>query len=640
MSNEYISLDSHTCKSVLGEEAVRRVKRIITRINVKSYIICLNSTSSGIEQSSSSELSRSQSSTLIGVKASQTSSQSTCSSLMASACSKKPDLITSCYYFGDDLNTVSQSTCSSPTATALDKLKRQQQAKSSSAVRESKSYVLEYVIEPTTPFRRLTILEAKKRGLLNVEKGLYTNPVNNTVITIEEAIELGLIGTRPAGRRLVLDTSETSAAWTPKTKRNHESTTLTIESVLDPKTNLYHTVSDAVKMGLIDQASLSYSNTLTGAKLSLNDAFVSGFVKGQIFQNQNRTAEATKILNEIILGNRKVNKQNGEKESSPTKSDCVFSQTSDGKSVLQESEEKSVQIKSIFNPLTQTFVSLEQAIAEKLFDKSTGIYTDPSTGRKMSLNELALNGYLKTSSHIGPEKSVLVIDIKKEDPDCVKTYRVNTETKTTIEDVLYELKELEQLTQMELENGSKPTGEIELRAKKTGGYSGLKPQIIERRIPSFYGSDQRLVGSETLIIDDVRQSAMIEINGEMHILKNECHIDDSAEQLNRVDLTTPSKEKKFNNRTVIVVEDQLINGKAKPSETLKIDVRSKKAASFAHLNNSTATTIDKNDYSSNEFLTRSERAQFERVNVKKTSEYQVISHLFVFSSLLHNISSI
>lgn len=314
VSNEYMNLESHTCRMLLGDETVKRIKRVITRINVKSYIICLNNSS------------LSQSSSLIGVNNNTNGINNSISETTTNKISngkKQPDLITSCYYFGDDTSscTSTTQTCSnsSPVSTALDKLKKQQSSRTSpSAVRETKSYVLEYVIEPSTPFRRLTIVEAKKRGLLNVEKGLYMNPVTNTVMTIEEAIELGLIGTRLADRRLILDansemskmpTITTSNGWqprtTPGTKRSHESTTLTIESVLDPKTNLFHTVSDAVKMGLIDQASFCYRNTLTGAELSLNDAFVSGFVKGQVFRNQNRGAEvATKILNEIILGNK------------------------------------------------------------------------------------------------------------------------------------------------------------------------------------------------------------------------------------------------------------------------------------------------------------------------------------------------
>ena len=41
-SNEYMQLESHSCKAMLSEETVRKIKRLVTRINVKSYIISLN----------------------------------------------------------------------------------------------------------------------------------------------------------------------------------------------------------------------------------------------------------------------------------------------------------------------------------------------------------------------------------------------------------------------------------------------------------------------------------------------------------------------------------------------------------------------------------------------------------------------
>lgn len=310
------------CKSLLGDDVVRRIKQLITRINVKSYIICLNKATSEEgslppqEQSSCNGVDSKPSSTLIGIKTPPSvvhnkpaAVAKTASIVTTSTGNKKPDLIASCYYFCDDLTATppSASSPSSTATTAFDKLKRQQSKTTNGSICEAKSYVLDYVLEPTAPFRRLSIIEAKKRGLLNVEKGVYTNKATNTVLTIEEAIELGLIGTRASGRRVMpVENVENEIPTTTKTaaKRSHESTTLTIESVLDPKSNLFYTVSEAVKMGLIDQASLTYRNTLTGAQLSLNDAFVSGFVKGQLFQNQNRSIEAnTKILNDILGSN-------------------------------------------------------------------------------------------------------------------------------------------------------------------------------------------------------------------------------------------------------------------------------------------------------------------------------------------------
>lgn len=191
----------------------------------------------------------------------------------------------------------------------------------------------------------------------------------------------------------------------------------------------------------------------------------------------------------------------------------------------------------------------------------------------------------------------------------------------------------------------------ELRRKKTTTSvvnDFLKPQIIERRIPSFYGSDQRLTGSETLVIDDVRQSVMLDIDSVTHILKNECTIVDEAAAA-AAQQAAESQKHKLNNRTVIVVEDQLINTngveKLKNNETLKIDVRNnsrkaEKSASIGYLNGSDVTTngngtIDRLDQSSNEFLTRSERAQFERVDTKLKKDTYTVSLSFHYTLIFH-----
>jgi hypothetical protein len=68
-SNDYMQLDSHTCKAMLSEDVVKKIKRLITRINVKSYIISLNH--NGQKNSSSgstTNLSRTNSTQLINVK--------------------------------------------------------------------------------------------------------------------------------------------------------------------------------------------------------------------------------------------------------------------------------------------------------------------------------------------------------------------------------------------------------------------------------------------------------------------------------------------------------------------------------------------------------------------------------------------
>lgn len=145
---------------------------------------------------------------------------------------------------------------------------------------------------------------------------------------------------------------------------------------------------------------------------------------------------------------------------------------------------------------------------------------------------------------------------------------------------------------------------------------------------------------------------MLDIDSVTHILKNECTIVDEAAAA--AQQAAETQKHKLNNRTVIVVEDQLINTngveKLKNNETLKIDVRNnsrkaEKSASVGYLNGSDVMTngngtIDRLDQSSNEFLTRSERAQFERVDNKQKKDTYTVSLSFYYYLLIIHFKSL
>jgi hypothetical protein len=705
-SSDVVNLDSHACKLLLGEETVKRIKRLITRINIKSYIISLNATASSKQQLSSIAEPINPPTVVYNTLSNSISSSKTLSRPIG------PDLITSSYYFCDDLKSNGISSSSSnpklrPTS-ALDKIKqspqqlRQQTSIANNILTESRTYVLEYVLDANCEYRqKLSIQEAKKAGILNVEKGFYFNPTNGVVISIEEAIYLGLIGARVASCQKKLFDLESAAPPVAAGNnnssrlRNHESTTLAIESVVDASSGQSYAISDAVRRGLLDSATLSYRNTQTGVCMTLNEAFTQGFVKGQVYANE----ASDRVVNEL-LSSQQTSKQHEQLVRGVNSCDYVFSHASDGKSMLVESEEKCLRITSVFNPVTKAYVSLDEAIRQKLFDRATGIYTEPVSGRRMNLNEATLSGYVKTSvaaaqppGSLNEPASILVIDVKNPKLDKAQ------QTVQILDDVLYELRELEELTQAQIEarklaaadderieqvvddsdenydqspdeltpnnvcsttTSTTTTEQVKWRMRRGVGH---KP-ILERRIPSFYGSDNRLV-AEPLIIDDVRQSMMLDIDGITHVLKNEALTIDSesndlstgqklkaaaannssADSLSSLSSSTNSScsnnadnnnIQKINNRTVIVVEDQLINGmrngtpkatprtqpvalhasnESKSYEILKIDVR--KSATTTNGEES-ISSLERNN--SNEFLTSSERAQFERAEASSVKK--------------------
>lgn len=716
-NNEYMQLDSHTCRALLGEETIKKIKRLITRINVKSYIISLNTnkkfsnngllasptTKSASSIPASTQLINIKTPTVVYNKIQKSLNQEPLASPKPAVPPLPPKLKPQLRK--DNLQPNKQPDLMSASAqSSVPKTNGNSGAvQASSLVKETKSYILDFVLAPVCDKnsvrtgnylnQKLSVQEAKKRGILNVEKGLYIDLVNNASIPIDDAIQLGLIGARVAvcEKSFINDENESmpfpcniknsfsldSKLAEIEAKHNHESSTLTIESVLDVKTGLSYSISDAIKIGILDQANLCFKNTLTGQVMSLNDAYSNGFVKGKFYENQSNSSTKTDPKN----------------SNSSNKNEFKYSKLSYGNTVLAECEEKCYKITSLLNPITNTKMTLDQAINEGLFDKSCGLFIEPGTGQRVNLNEAYNRGYLQVeliddketsalkSVEQDKDSKVLVIDVNRNKSDTV-LYQVNEVEEFTVfkvndpksirssslTDSNLSEQRIEQIIVDEDEENydEQPTelaqspGKTEVKSRKRANRVGLRPNIVERRIPSFYGPDSSMT-PETLIIDDVRRSAMLDIDGITHVFKNEFVIDcdsglspttnnedtknDNLDSSSASSLSSPSKQlssnnsvssnsidnynqssinaNKSNNRTVIVVDEQLISVKEtkvsnQTYDPLKIQVRKSTGAV--------------NDRNSNEFLSNSERAQFERVLIDKEKEEMrnLVSFYFFF----------
>ena len=151
LTGQFMPLESETCRSLLGEECVRKMKRLVSRITVKSYIISINNN--------------------------PPSSSSAPPHPLRSASLNNPNPM--------------QPPCKTSTTNN----------KATNLVKETRSYILDFVVVPDTGSlntRRITIQEAKRRGILNLEQGLYVDTFKNITISIDEAIKCSLIGARMA----------------------------------------------------------------------------------------------------------------------------------------------------------------------------------------------------------------------------------------------------------------------------------------------------------------------------------------------------------------------------------------------------------------------------------------------------------
>jgi hypothetical protein len=592
-TNEYIQLDSHACKALLGDHLVKRIKRLITRINVKSYMISLNTPCLQDMNCNRNKM----------IPPTKLTNQKPETKINQMEISK--DSITSVWNGADE---------SSPSIYSTSLGEDQQK---SNLIKETKSYVLDYVIDTNPSLyskvdlklsgggvtlrpQKLSIQEAKKRGILNVEKGLYVDVASNRSMPIDHAIHMGLIGARVAVHEksnvllencsIENNNNKNNDKFNLNTKNNitHESSTLTIESVLDVRTGISHSISEAIKLNILDQVSLSVKNTATGQIMTLNEAFLNGYAKGALYENHND--------NNNLIENIKSNESSMSSSNSTmsNESQVIYSKTtnmneSNPKTCLVEKEEKSLRIETVLNTKTKTWISLEEAINIGIFDHQKGLYIEPKTGQKMNLNEAFCKGFIYCTEIPEEKSSILKIDVNKtKQQQQSLLYEVHESHQVTYpardEHISTNLERIEQIIEDEDYDELPPelvSNQLLRRNKNksgSGSTGGIRQHILERRIPSLYGSESQM-SAETLVIDDVRQSAMLDIDGVTHVIKNEVLIDsdpklnensnsssfensfssNSSSSSSIISTLNENNKKKVANRAVIVVDDKFIN---------------------------------------------------------------------------------
>jgi hypothetical protein len=460
-------------------------------------------------------------------------------------------------------------------------------------IKETRSYILDYVLVPgskTTATQRISIQEAKKRGILNLEHGLYIDTFKNVSVSIDEAIKAGLIGARMAMCEKNFVIEETGAAAKTETisdkndlkqpvlkpsvtadevelKRSHETSTLTIESILDARTGIRLSIGDAINAGILDQAQLAYKNTLTGQLMSLNEAFERGFVKGNLssknFVNgQQIVAPLQPPPYEQIASNR-----------------LVYTKSGNGDETVVESEaEKCYRINRMYDPVTKAFVTLPQAIKTGIFNREKGVYVDPLSDSELTIKEAHTLGLIQAE---------LVSNLEGIVGDKVCRINVGSENKPLKGQLLYEVRDVEEVkataataarvTKQTVPDALPPStvhrielvvdddeedaettagddilgvGKVRLRNSFRVGVNSSGNRALERQIPSSYESGVPATFAETLVIDDVRRSTMLEIDGLSHVFKNEVSID--ADQL-----ATSTPNTAMNAKTLVVIDSGL-----------------------------------------------------------------------------------
>ena len=217
---------------------------------------------------------------------------------------------------------------------------------SSNRFEENRTYTICGAIDMRNG-KKLSLSQAIKEGVIDSKSGTYVNLKTGESLSINKAIDAQLVLTELGEPK-----QKSPVAHAPPAR---DIRVLNIEFVQDPRTQRNITVSDAMASGILDRKCLSYRNPITNESVSLNKAYNSGYILGHYTDSN---------LNELALGHS---------SSSHFHSQQYF-------------------IISVFNPITNKSMSLDQAVHHGLFDHMRSVYIHPDTREVVPLNDAVRRG--------------------------------------------------------------------------------------------------------------------------------------------------------------------------------------------------------------------------------------------------------
>ena len=263
---------------------------------------------------------------------------------------------------------------------------------SANTLKETKSFSLTGVIHPKTG-QRISISQAMKEGILNLDKGLYSGVDSRgkkIVMKISEAVEKGLV---------IADDESTKSG---SGQYLHETKTYQLKSVVNPVTRERLEVAEAIKHGILDEHKGIYIHPQTGERLTIPEAIERKLIDAELMSVvSNAEGEGSKIITTKMT---------------------------------------TLMVKFVIDPRTGEQISVGKAIEDGILDSSLERYTNPVTGEVLTLNEAidrklviaqpaAIEGSRSSSTesiHIDAEEEIVESSMTEEISSETVTFSINS----------------------------------------------------------------------------------------------------------------------------------------------------------------------------------------------------------------------
>ena len=230
------------------------------------------------------------------------------------------------------------------------------------------------VLDPVTG-KVISVTKAIAEGILDQSRGLYINPQTGESMALSDAIDKRLVLAQSAEAMSddPLERAEISSIHIADETEHFETTyvedissetvTLSIQSVIDPRTMEMVSYDDAVQTGILNIRTGSYVNPVTRETMTITSAMEKGLIHGEV---TSKTREED-IMKSIV---------SAEHVSFPIDT-----------------------ITSVVDSRTGKEISLMKAIQQGLINKENGTYLDYKTGKETDLQEALEKGLIQQSKH-------------------------------------------------------------------------------------------------------------------------------------------------------------------------------------------------------------------------------------------------
>ena len=247
------------------------------------------------------------------------------------------------------------------------------------------------VIDPMSR-KQISREEAIHRGILDPDSGAFTNPQTGETISIYSAIEKGFVITKE---------TVTTLKKTYRIQTDDQPQSVTIRTVVDPRTGRELTLLEAISEGLISEGSGQYHHPQTGRVLQLDEAISMGLV---------RVDSHLEVLDSSIHKHTETRHQR-----------------------------QTFNIKAVIDPRTDEKLHPNEAVSRGVLDLKLGVYTNPQTGESMPIHEAYDQGFIiadeMEGSQAGPVLSATAI-VETKSYTVVAAYDTRTNEKVPIEEAI------------------------------------------------------------------------------------------------------------------------------------------------------------------------------------------------------------